>query len=160
MPMNFFYLGVIHLLFPKARIIYCRRNPIATCLSCYQLLFGKDNILYSYDLTELGQVYKIHEQMMEHWRKVLPGRILEVEYEQLVENPETGIKRLLEFCGLEFEPACLDFHSLNRPIATASLIQVRKPIYKDAIDHWKNYQPFLGPLIEALGINSSSQKQS
>ncbi|MGH7744656.1 MAG: sulfotransferase family protein, partial [Candidatus Dormibacteria bacterium] len=156
MPMNFLYIGVIHLLFPKARIVYCRRNPIATCLSCYQILFGTGNILYSYDLTELGQVYKIHERIMEHWLKVLPERVLEVEYEQLVERPETEINRMLEFCGLEFEPACLDFHSLDRPIATASLVQVRKPIYKTSVDHWKNYETFLEPLFNALGLNASN----
>lgn len=153
MPMNFFYIGVIHLLFPKAKIIYCHRNPIATCLSCYQILFGTGNLQYSYDLTELGQAYRIHEQLMEHWRKVLPKSILEVKYEQLVENPETEIKRVLEFCGLEFEPACLDFHNLNRPIATASLHQVRKPIYKDSLNNWKHYAAYLGPLFDALGLD-------
>jgi len=153
MPMNFLYISIIHLLFPNAKIIYCRRNPIATCLSCYQILFSAGNILYSYDLSELGQIYKIHERIMAHWRSVLPGRILEMEYELLVEKPETEIKRLLNFCELEFEPACLDFYTLDRPIATASVMQVRKPIYKEAVDHWKNYQPFLGQLIDALGIN-------
>ena len=153
MPMNFLYIGIIHLLFPKAKIIYCRRNPIATCLSCYQILFGMGNLPYSYDLKELGQAYKIHERIMAHWRTVLPGRILEMEYEHLVEKPETEIKRLLHFCELEFEPACLDFHTLDRAIATASLMQVRKPIYKEAVDHWKNYEPFLGQLIVALGTS-------
>jgi len=156
MPMNFLYIGIIHLLFPKARIIYCHRNPIATCLSCYQIQFGAGNLLYSYDLTELGQIYKIHEHIMAHWRKVIPGRVLEVEYEHLVEHPETEIRRMLEFCGLEFESACLDFHTLVRPVATASLMQVRKPIYREAIDHWKNYQPFLGPLFDALGIEPAA----
>lgn len=156
MPMNFLYIGIIQLLFPKAKIIYCRRNPIATCLSCYQIQFGAGNLLYSYDLTELGQVYKIHERIMAHWRKVLPGRVLEMEYEHLVEHPETEIRRMLEFCDLEFESACLDFHALNRPVATASLVQVRKPIYKEAINHWKNYRPFLGPLFDALGINPAA----
>ncbi len=158
MPMNFLYIGIIHLLFPNARIIFCHRNPVATCLSCYQILFGAGNVLYSYDLAELGQVYKIHERIMAHWRKVLPGRVLEVEYEHLVGHPETGIRRMLEFCDLEFESACLDFHTLNRPIATASLVQVRKPIYKEAINHWENYQPFLGPLFDGLGINPASNE--
>lgn len=160
MPMNFLYIGIIHLLFPKSKIIYCHRNPIATCFSCYQILFGKGNILYSYDLAELGQFYRIHEQLMAHWRRVLPGRILEIQYEDLVEHPQTNIKRMLEFCGLEFEPACLDFHTLDRPVATASLMQVRKPIYKEAIDHWKNYRPFLGPLFDALNLNPIANKSS
>lgn len=152
MPMNLLHIGIIHLLFPKAKIIYCRRNPAATCFSCYQILFGKGNILYSYDLTEIGRFYRIHERIMEHWRTVLPGRVLEVAYEDLVEQPEAGIRRILTFCGLDFEPACLDFHNLKRPVATASLAQVRKPIYKNAINHWKNYQAFLGPLFDALEL--------
>ncbi|MHB8404070.1 MAG: tetratricopeptide repeat-containing sulfotransferase family protein [Gammaproteobacteria bacterium] len=151
LPTNFFYVGIIHLLFPKASIIYCHRNPVATCFSCFQ-----NNILmpangsFSHDLTDLGHFYKLHERMMAHWRKALPGRILQVEYEDMVEDPEAGIRRLLDFCGLEFEQQCLDFHSLKRPVATASVMQVRKPLYKGAIDHWKNYAPFLGPLFDAL----------
>ncbi len=151
LPLNFFYIGLIHLLFPKASIIYCHRNPVATCFSCFQ-----NNILmpangsFTHDLTDLGRFYKLHERMMAHWRKALPGRILEVEYENLVEDIETGIRRLLDFCDLEFEQQCLDFHSLKRPVATASVMQVRKPLYKGAIDHWKNYEAFLGPLLEAL----------
>lgn len=160
MPMNYLYIGVIHLLFPKAKIIYCRRNPIANCLSCYQILFGANNLLFSYDLTELGQVYKIHERIMAHWQKVLPGQILEMEYEDLVQHPEANIKRMLKYCELEFEPACLDFHKLDRPIATASLMQVRKPIYKESIDHWKNYQTFLGSLFNALRLDPTSIKSS
>ncbi len=151
LPTNFFYVGIIHLLFPKASIIYCHRNPVATCFSCFQ-----NNILmpangsFSHDLTDLGHFYKLHERMMAHWRKALPGRILQVEYEDMVEDPEAGIRRLLDFCGLKFEQQCLDFHSLKRPVATASVMQVRKPLYKGAIDHWKNYAPFLGPLFDAL----------
>jgi len=151
LPLNFFYIGLIHLLFPGASIIYCHRNPAATCFSCFQ-----NNILmpangsFTHDLTDLGRFYKLHERMMAHWRKALPGRILEVEYENLVEDPDTEIRRLLNFCGLEFEQQCLDFHSLKRPVATASVMQVRKPLYKGAIDHWKNYEAFLGPLLEAL----------
>lgn len=152
MPLNSLYLGVIHLLFPKARIIYCRRNPLATCFSCYQILFGPGNILFSYDLAELGQFYKIHERIMQHWAKVLPGYVLEVDYENMVEQPENEIKRILKFCDLDFEPACLDFHNLERPVATASLLQVRRPIYKGSVDHWKHYQAFLGPLFAALEI--------
>lgn len=156
MPMNFLHIGLIHLLFPRAKIIYCRRNSVANCFSCFQILFGKGNILYSYDLTEMGRFYRIHEQIMKYWRTILPGRILETTYEDLVENPEAGIRRILTFCDLDFEPACLDFHNLKRPIATASLAQVRKPIYKNAIHHWKNYQAFLGPLFDALEITPAS----
>lgn len=151
LPTNFFYIGIIHLLFPKASIIYCRRNPMATCFSCFQnnILMPADGS-FTHDLTDLGRFYKLHERMMAHWRKALPGRILQVEYEDLVEDPKTGIRRLLDFCGLEFEQQCLDFHSLERPVATASVMQVRKPLYKGAIEHWKNYAAFLGPLFDAL----------
>lgn len=152
MPLNFLYIGVIHFLFPKASIIYCRRNPAAACFSCFQQLFTPGSLLFSYDLTELGRFYKLHERMMEHWKKVLPGYILEVEYETLVERPEPEVERILKYCNLEFEPACLDFHTLNRPIATASVMQVRKPVYKSSIDHWRNYEPFLGPLLETLKL--------
>lgn len=151
LPLNFFYIGIIHLLFPKASIIYCHRNPIATCFSCFQNnIIMPTNGWFTHDLTDLGHFYKLHERMMRHWREVLPGRILDVEYESLVESPEAGIRRILEFCNLEFEPDCLDFHATKRPVATASIMQVRNPIYKSGIDHWKNYEQFLGPLIEAL----------
>lgn len=155
LPMNFMYIGIIHFLFPKAKIIYCRRNPAATCFSNLQNLFGAVNVQYSYDLKELGQFYKLHERIMAHWNKVLPGRILTVDYEKMVEDHENQVHRLLEFCGLEFEPACLDFHTLKRPVATASFAQVRKPIYKGSLDHWKNYEPYLGPLLETLGMKPS-----
>ena len=154
LPMNFLAIGPIYLLFPKATIIYCRRHPMATCFSCYQYLFTDKNLLYSYNLTELGHFYKLHERIMEHWRTVLPGRVLEIDYESFVENPEEGVRQLLERCNLQFEQACLDFYTLNRPIATASSMQVRKPIYKSSIDHWENYASFLDPLRAALAINS------
>jgi len=151
LPTNFFYVGIIHLLFPKASIIYCHRNPEATCFSCFQNnILMPANGAFSHDLTDLGRFYKLHERMMAHWRKALPGRILQVEYEELVEDPETGIRRLLDFCGLEYEQRCLDFHSSKHPVATPSVMQVRKPLYKGAIDHWKNYAPFLGALFDAL----------
>ncbi|MGA9851778.1 MAG: sulfotransferase [Gammaproteobacteria bacterium] len=150
LPLNFFYIGIIHLLFPKANIIYCHRTPAATCFSCFQNYFAKSNSPFCYDLTELGTFYKLHERMMEYWQKVLPRRILQVEYENLVEHPEIEVMRLLNFCDLEFEPDCLNFHALERPVATASMMQVRKPLYKNAIDHWKNYQLFLGPLFDVL----------
>ncbi len=151
LPLNFMYIGIIHLLFPKANIIYCHRNPVATCFSCFQNnIIMPTNGWFTHDLTVLGHFYKLHDRMMRHWHDVLPGRILDVEYESLVESPEAGIRRILEFCNLEFEPDCLDFHAIKRPVATASIMQVRNPIYKSGIDHWKNYERFLGPLIEAL----------
>lgn len=160
MPINLFYIGIIELLFPKAHIIYCRRNPVATCFSCYQHLFAAKNMPFSYDLKEMGQFYRLHEHMMVHWRAVLPGRVLEVDYEQLVEDPETGVRRMLDFCGLDFEPACLNFHALNRPIGTASVIQVRQPVYREAANHWQRYTPFLGPLFETLDLGPAAAPTS
>lgn len=157
LPMNFLAIGPIHLLFPKAHIVYCRRHPMATCFSCYQNLFTDKNLLYSYDLTELGHFYRLHERIMEHWRTVLPGRVLEIEYESFIDNPESGVRRLLDFCSLSFELECLEFHTLNRPVATASSMQVRKPIYKTSVAHWKHYEPFLGPLSDALGVSQTKR---
>lgn len=154
MPTNFFYLGVIQLLFPKASIIYCRRNPAATCFSCLQNYFSPGNVRFSYDLIELGRFYNLHRKIMRYWQKILPGRILEVEYENLVENTESGVRSILDFCGLEFEPGCLDFHTLKRAVATASFMQVRRPVYKSSIEHWKHYEQFLGPLLETLKLES------
>ena len=152
MPMNFFYVGMIHLLFPKAKIIYSRRNPAATCFSCLQNLFAHGNLQFSYDQVELGREYNLHRRMMAHWDKVLPGRVLTVQYEELVGDHEKQVRRILDFCGLEFEPDCLDFHTLKRAVPTASFAQVRQPIYTSSLDYWKNYEPYLGPLLETLGM--------
>ena len=155
MPMNFFYVGMIHFMFPKAKIIYCRRNPAATCFSCLQNLFAHGNLQFSYDQVELGREYKLHERLMEHWHKVLPGRMLTVQYEDLVQDNENQVRRILDFCGLEFEPACLQSHTLKRAVPTASFAQVRKPIYTSSLDYWRNYEPYLGPLLETLGLKPS-----
>ena len=155
MPMNFFYVGMIHFMFPKAKIIYCRRNPAANCFSCMENFFGNGNLQFSYDQVEMGLYYKMHERMMAHWNKVLPGRFLTVQYEELVQDHESQVRRILDFCGLEFEPACLDFHTLKRAVPTASFSQVRQPIYTSSLEHWKNYEPYLGPLLETLGVKPS-----
>lgn len=151
LPLNFLHIGIIHLLFPRAHIIYCHRNPVATCFSCFQnnILMPSDGS-FTHDLTDLGRFYKLHERLMQHWQEVLPGRILHVEYEKMVNDPENQIRRLLKHCDLEFEPQCLEFHTLKRPVATASVLQVREPIYKGAVDHWQHYAQFLDPLFEAL----------
>ncbi len=154
MPMNFYYIGIIHFLFPKAKILYTRRNPPANCFSCMENLFGHGNLQFSYDQVEMGLYYKMHERMMAHWNKVLPERFLTVQYEELVQDHEKQVRRILDFCGLEFEPACLEFHTLKRAVPTASFAQVRRPIYKSSLDHWKNYAPHLGPLLETLGMKS------
>ncbi|MFQ5764085.1 MAG: sulfotransferase, partial [Rhodospirillales bacterium] len=150
MPRNFFFLGLIHLTLPGAAIVHCVRDPMATCLSCYQIHFpgGQE---FAYDLADLGRYYRLYARLIDHWRRVLPGRILDVRYEDLVAGPEAGIRALLDFCGLGWEEACLRFHEAERQVRTASAQQVRRPIYRTAVERWRRYEKHLGPLIEALG---------
>ena len=149
-PGNFRYLGLIHLMLPRARIIHCVRNPVDTCLSCYKLLFVSGQN-FSYDLVELGRYHRLYARLMDHWRAVMPGRILDVRYEDLVAGQEQETRRLLDFCGLPWEDACLSFHTTKRLVKTASATQVRRPIYKSAVGSWNRYARHLGPLVEALG---------
>lgn len=150
LPGNFLLTGMIHLMFPSATIIHTRREPFDTCLSCYEHLFASE-LAYTYDLTELGQVYRLYEEIMEHWHAVLPaGRILDVTYEDMVAAPEPGLRRILDHCGLSFNQACLDFHEVKRAVATASATQVRKPIYQSAVGRWRSYRDQLQPLANAL----------
>lgn len=149
MPENFEYIGLIHLLFPKSTIIHCRRNPVATCFSCYQRRFGTGNY-YTFDMSDLGERYGGYRRMMQHWHEVLPGRILDVQYEETVADPEHTIRRVLDFCGLEFEPACLDYYKVKRAVSTSSNVQVRKPIYRSSLEHWHHYERHLLPLIDSL----------
>lgn len=153
LPGNFQFIGLIYLMFPNAKIINCRRDPVDTCLSCYKKMF-QSAVPYSFDLTELGRYYRLYDRMMKHWHDVLPGYVLDVEYENLLKNPEQELRKVLEFCGLEFNPACLEFHKVERPINTASVLQVRKPLYTDSVQRWKKYQSRLSPLLDALGITS------
>ncbi len=150
MPGNFRYLGMIRLMFPRAKIIHCRRHPLDTCLSCYRLHFSGAHP-YAYDLQELGHYYRLYAGLMAHWHTVLPGYIHDVQYESLVADQETETRRLLDFCGLPWHPACLDFHKTERAVITSSLSQVREPIYRGSLQKWKRYEQHLGPLIAALG---------
>lgn len=148
MPDNYQHLGLIQLLFPKAKIIHCVRNPIDTCLSCYfNKLLGR---AYSYNLTRLGRHYRLYEDMMTHWKNVLPLSILDVHYENLVDNQERVSREIVEFCGLKWDNRCLDFHKSKRNVVTASTDQVRQPIYRKSVARWKNYEEYLGELCEAL----------
>jgi len=149
MPGNFMNLGIIALLFPRAHIIHCRRDPMDTALSCYIQSFGAD-IPWSWDLASVGHYYRQYERMMAHWRKALPLPIHEVVYESLVENTEQEARALIAHCGLDWEDACLEFHKTQRPIRTASVIQVRKPIYKESVGRWHHYERHLDPLRRAL----------
>lgn len=151
MPANYFYIGLIHALLPNAKIIHVKRNPLDTCISCFQRLFGH-NQYQSYDLAELGTYYKDYVHLMDHWKKILPkGSLYEVTYEELVANPESQAKSLIAACGLEWDEECLNFHKNKRSIRTASVTQVRQPIYKTSVEKWRRYEKYLSPLIEALG---------
>jgi len=151
LPANFVYVGLIRLALPNARIIHVRRNPIDTCLSCFSTLF-RSTLNFTYDLGELGHFYRAYEQLMEHWRAVLPeGAMLEVQYEDVVADTETQARRILAHCGLEWDEACLAFHKIDRPVNTASAAQVRQPIYGSSVGRWHAYSDQLQPLLEALG---------
>ena len=153
MPNNFLFAGLIHLMLPNARIIRVRRDPLDTCFSCFSKLFAGEQ-RFSYDLGELGRFYRAYESLMGHWRRVLPsGVMLEVQYEQLITELETEARRMVAHCGLSWNEACLSFQATQRPVRTASAVQVRQPIYSSSIGRWRPYARQLGPLIEALGID-------
>ncbi len=150
MPTNFLYAGLIHLMLPNARIIHCRRNPLDTCVSCYSKHFIA-GVEFSYDLAELGAFYQDYERLMERWRALLPSdRFLEIDYEELVEDLPAQAARLVDFCGLEWDDACLSFHQTKRAVRTASAMEVRRPIHRDSVQRWKAYEKHLGPLLAAL----------
>ncbi|MDD5247610.1 MAG: tetratricopeptide repeat protein [Rhodocyclaceae bacterium] len=150
MPANYLALGLIPLMLPQARIVHVKRNPVDTCLSCFTRLFNRHQDA-TYDLAELGRHYASYARLMQHWRAVLPGRFLEVQYEDIVADMEGQARRLIDFCGLEWDDACLAFHKTKRSIRTASVTQVRQPIYASSVERWRHYEAFLGPLLDALG---------
>lgn len=151
MPLNFRYIGLIHLALPQARIIHIRRDPVDTCFSCFATLFPGTHRV-ACELGELGRYYRAYEALMRHWRAVLPeGAMLDVQYEDVVGDVEREARRIIAHCGLEWEPGCLDFHRARRPVRTASVAQVRQPIYRSAIGRWHNYAALLHPLLDALG---------
>lgn len=145
-PVNSDFLGLIHSVFPNARIIYMQRDPVDTCLSCYfqQFLTG---IKFAFDLSDLVHYYREHQRIMAHWRAVLPpGQILEVPYEELVTDQETWSRKMIDFIGLEWDARCLEFHTNQRQVTTASTWQVRQKIYRSSVARWRNYEKFIGPL--------------
>lgn len=151
MPSNFNYIGLIHLMLPNAKIIHVKRNPIDTCLSCYTRLFNKSQY-QSYNLEEIGRYYRNYESLMQHWKSVLPNNAFyEIQYENIVADQKGQAKSLLEFCELEWDEACIDFHKTERNIRTASVAQVRQPIYMTSVEKWRHYEKYLGPLFNALG---------
>ena len=152
MPANFLYAGLAHLALPNARLIHCRRNAVDTCVSCYSKLFSSEQ-LFTYDLGELGRFYRGYERLMGHWRQILPpDRFIDVDYEAVVENLEGEARRLLEWLGLPWDAACLRFHETERVVRTASLVQVRQPIYRSSMGRWRKYSEHLQPLLAALEI--------
>jgi hypothetical protein len=154
---NFFFVGMIQLLYPNARIIHTRRNPVDTCLSAYTKLF-KDDMPHSYDFGELGRYYRGYEDLMRHWEAVLPpGVMITVDYEDVVADIDTHARRLIDHVGLDWDDACLDFHKSTRAVKTASVVQVRKPVYRTSVERWKRYGDGLKPLVEALGYEAGAQ---
>jgi len=149
MPNNFLLIGLIRLILPQAKIIHANRHAIATCFSCFKQRFGRGQS-YSYDLSDLSQYYLHYSRLMGQWHRLYPGVIHDIEYETLVRAPGPVTKRLLEFCGLPFEQACMDFHATDRVINSASSEQVREPLYQDSLDQWRYFEPFLETLIESL----------
>lgn len=150
MPFNFIAIGLIHALFPNAKIIHVKRGAIDTCLSCYTKLFSQGHY-YSYDLTELAQYYNCYERIMNHWRDILPPYAwLDIEYENVVNDLETEAKRLIAYCDLPWDTACLEFYQSKRKVRTASFMQVRQSVYNSSVNRWRRYEKELAPLLNIL----------
>ncbi len=147
---NYINIGVIHLALPNATVLHSMRDPVDTCLSCFRQLFGKKNET-SYDLGAIGRQYVRYREMIEHWDRVLPGRVVHVQHERLIADAEQGIRSLVSACGLTWDDACLRFNENERTVRTASVSQVRRPISGAAVQRWRKYEKHLGPLFEALG---------
>jgi len=151
MPGNYHHLGFIATLFPRAKIVHCRRDPLDTCLSCFAQDFGELPI-WTNDLRAAGHVYREYQRLMAHWRQVLPVEFLDFDYADVVADVEAAARRLIDFCGLDWEEGCLEFYRTQRMVKTASLEQVRQPIYDSSVGRWRRYERHVGPLREALGL--------
>jgi hypothetical protein len=150
LPNNWMFVPFIHLVLPHAKIIDARRHPLGCCLSNFRQHFARGQD-FTYDLEDVGRYYSDYVRLMAHVDSVLPGRVHRVIYERMVDDTEAEVRALLAYCGLDFEPACLEFHKTERAVRTASSEQVRQPIYRGATDEWANYQKHVGPLEAALG---------
>jgi hypothetical protein len=150
MPNNFQHIGLIRLILPNARVIDARRHPMASGFSAFKQHFAQGQS-FSYDLTDLGRYYRDYVELMEHFDAVLPGRIHRVIYEDMVDDTEAEVRRLLDYCGLPFEAACLRFYENNRAVRTVSSEQVRRPIFREGLDQWRRFEDQLAPLKAALG---------
>ena len=151
MPNNFRHIGLIHLVLPRARIIDARRQPLSSCFSAFKQHFARGQY-FTYSLEDLGRYYSDYVELMAHFDSVLPGAVHRVNYEAMVEDTETEVRKLLEYCGLPFEPQCLRFYENTRAVRTASSEQVRQPIFREGLDQWRHYEPWLQPLQQALGL--------
>jgi Sulfotransferase family len=150
MPNNCLYVGLIQLILPNARVIDARRHPLGCCFSCFKQHFARGQS-FTYDLEDLGRYYRDYVALMAHFDAVLPGRVHRVFYESMIADTEAEVRRLLEYCGLPFDAGCLRFYENERAVRTASSEQVRQPIFRDALEHWRHYEPWLEPLKSALG---------
>jgi tetratricopeptide (TPR) repeat protein len=150
MPNNFKHIGLIHLILPNAKIIDARREPMACCFSNFKQLFAKGQE-FTYDLEVIARYYRSYLALMQHWDEALPGKVLRVLHEDVIEDLEGSVRRILDYCGLAFEPSCVAFHKTQRSIRTPSSEQVRQPIFRDGLDQWKQFEPWLSPLKAALG---------
>jgi tetratricopeptide (TPR) repeat protein len=150
MPNNFRHVGLIHLILPNAKIIDARREPMACCFGNFKQLFANGHE-FAYSLEDIARYYRTYLQLMRHWDAVLPGRVLRVQHEDLVDDLEGNVRRLLDYCELDFEPACVEFYKTERSVRTASSEQVRQPIYREGLEQWRHYEPWLAELRAALG---------
>ena len=152
MPNNFRHIGLIHLILPNAKIIDARRDPMDCCFSGFKQLFAQGQE-FTYGLEEIGRYYTDYVDLMAHWHKVLPGKVLHVQHEDVLDDLEGQVRRMLDYLGLPFEEACLDFHNTQRAVRTASSSQVRQPINRKGVGVWRPYEQWLSPLKQALGYN-------
>jgi hypothetical protein len=150
MPNNFAHIGLLQLILPRAKIIDARRHPLGCCFSGFKQHFARGQH-FTYGLDDIGRYYRDYVELMAHFDAVLPGRVHRVIYETLVDDTEQEVRRLLDYCGLPFDARCLRFYENDRAVRTASSEQVRRPIYRDGVDHWQHYEPWLEPLKRALG---------
>jgi hypothetical protein len=150
MPNNFRHIGLISLILPNAKIIDARRHPMGCCFSGFKQLFAEGQE-FTYGLNEVGTYYKDYVELMDFWDKALPGKVLRVQYEEVVADLDTQVRRILDYCGLPFEDACISFYENERAVRTPSSEQVRQPIYTGGLEQWKNFEANLDPLKEALG---------
>jgi tetratricopeptide (TPR) repeat protein len=150
MPGNFRHIGLIHLILPQAKIIDARREPMACCFGNFKQLFASGQE-FTYSIDDIARYYRTYLELMRHWDRVLPGQVLRIQYEDVVDDLEGNVRRILDFCGLGFEPQCIEFYKTERSVRTASSEQVRQPIYREGLDQWRHFEPWLEPLKTALG---------